>query len=693
MKAMLTKYRFFIIFLAVVFAAEIFVFNFRTFQSLFYKTETIDNWHCTDDKKAYVNGKNIRFYENNVDILLENINEEVRNIYIDMESTYNISNPSEGERLKYEAEKNVKFYITADDETNKKGIVTPESNIVTSLERTKYKKLQLKGKTNNIKITFTNLKDREYTINNIMINKRVPFDFNIIRILIIFIVAAVIYAIRPKSSLYNIRMDFKNRRQFAAVCIVVIIQTAFIMGCMFINNDGVYNLHSHQQQYKELTEAMLDGHFYLNEIPDEGLEMLENPYDTSERTSAAVGYSWDHAYYNGKYYVYFGIVPALVFYIPAKVIFNFDISLFMCHLILAPFFVVFCYLLLYEIIKKYYKGDIPVILYLMMAALIINGSGTFAELNYPDLYFLPIFMGIVVSIGGLYFWFKSFKYKDDGSYEISPLYIALGSFIFSLTAGCRPQMLIGMFLAVPIFYEAVFRDRKLFSKDSIAATSAFVIPVVIVAAFISYYNFSRFGSIFDFGSGYNLTNYNMASRGIKLGRMPLGIFSYFLQPLNIQAKFPYVTNVIINSGYMGEIIKSCAYGGIMFMQPVLWFIILLPKLRGEMKKRKVYLFALMCIIFSLIIAFADIQMSGIIVRYYMDFAYMLYIGAACIIFGAYCKYFGGAYEYIIRCSFAVLFVISAVLSLLLYLGVVEASPAYNNPQVFYGIQSMIEFWS
>ena len=43
---------------------------------------------------------------------------------------------------------------------------------------------------------------------------------------------------------------------------------------------------------------------------------LKNPYDTSYLLANAIPYLADYAYYEGKYYVYFGIVPELLFYLP-----------------------------------------------------------------------------------------------------------------------------------------------------------------------------------------------------------------------------------------------------------------------------------------------------------------------------------------------------------------------------------------
>lgn len=42
----------------------------------------------------------------------------------------------------------------------------------------------------------------------------------------------------------------------------------------------------------------------------------ENPYDTIALQAAGIGYRADYAYHNGKYYVYFGIVPVLLLYLP-----------------------------------------------------------------------------------------------------------------------------------------------------------------------------------------------------------------------------------------------------------------------------------------------------------------------------------------------------------------------------------------
>ena len=74
----------------------------------------------------------------------------------------------------------------------------------------------------------------------------------------------------------------------------------------------------------------------------------------------------------------------------------------------------------------------------------------------------------------------------------------------ALIAGCRPQLLLVIFTAIPIFWNTVFKDRKLFSKSSIANTLLFVVPIAVFALFMFHYNYARFGSPTDFGATYIL---------------------------------------------------------------------------------------------------------------------------------------------------------------------------------------------
>ena len=68
---------------------------------------------------------------------------------------------------------------------------------------------------------------------------------------------------------------------------------------------------AYSNDYIQLGEAFLHGQTALLEQPGPELKALANPYDYQQRLN--IPYHWDASYYEGKYYLYWGPVPALVF--------------------------------------------------------------------------------------------------------------------------------------------------------------------------------------------------------------------------------------------------------------------------------------------------------------------------------------------------------------------------------------------
>ena len=79
----------------------------------------------------------------------------------------------------------------------------------------------------------------------------------------------------------------------------------------------------------------------------------------------------------------------------------------------------------------------------------------------------------------------------------------------ALVAGCRPQMVLFAVLALPIFRPRYITQKRLRSRAGAGECAAFLLPVVLVAVGLMWYNAARFGSPFDFGANYNLTSNDM----------------------------------------------------------------------------------------------------------------------------------------------------------------------------------------
>lgn len=678
----------------IVVLFEIFLFNFRFFQTLGYEPVILSD--ATFDKAVNSLG-NSTFYFNddNTKIKFENIDTEVKNIYINMENTKTLPlNPRPEDIKDYEANKLIKVKITIDDFGKSNGIDMPERNIVSTVEKTKYIPLNLKGESHNLILELKNVKGNEIRINNIILNANVPFHFSILRVLIILICIGLFYIIKPGSKFYSYKLNLNRKKQKIFIPVIITLQIILMITASHINPMYVHNTVSWQSQYIELTDAILDGHYYLNINPDPKLQDLTNPYDPDLRNSAGANASWDHAYYEGKYYVYFGIVPALLFNIPAKLIADIDIKPFACILILIPIFVIMSYFLIYAFAKKFIANkdeSIPLLLYIILSTLFVNGVGTAFLMVWPDMYTLPIFTALTLAVSGLYCWITSFKTTEEG-YKLNSIKLFIGSLLLALIAGCRPQMLLILFTAIPLFWTAVFKDRKLFSKTSILQTVCFTVPIILFAAFMFHYNYARFGSIFDFGANYNLTTNDMTSRGISLARIPQGIFCYILQPLNIEGVFPYVTTTSFATKYMGITIKEGTYGGILFLQPITWMLLLIPKIKNELKEKGLLIITILFIVFAFIIASADAIMAGILSRYYLDFSWLLILSSIIVIFTAYNKYHTRDYWKIFNYCMPVCFVISMFITFAITIGGRYYTPAETNPEVFWKIATAIQFW-
>ena len=107
----------------------------------------------------------------------------------------------------------------------------------------------------------------------------------------------------------------------AALCVIVCILIYKTPDPAMIDypllND-VANYNCHVQQF----DAFQKHQFPLDIVPDSRLAALDNPYDSQLRNTSEIPYLWDRAYFNGKYYSYFGIAPLILAYEPVYIIFG-----------------------------------------------------------------------------------------------------------------------------------------------------------------------------------------------------------------------------------------------------------------------------------------------------------------------------------------------------------------------------------
>ena len=492
--------------------------------------------------------------------------------------------------------------------------------------------------------------------------------------------------LRPSSPVYKMQPDRGLQIKIIAWFLAI---TAVLLVVLINSNPVFINPQwEHHRQYHKLAEALSEGHFYLDDKADPRLAEMENPYDYSERMLKVglSGFLWDHAYFEGKYYVYFGVVPCLLFYLPYYLFTGAHMPTYIVVFITTFMTAAGIMLLLREIVKKWFpKTPFPV--YMVVSAMTIFCGGLLLAIRRPDFYFVPITTALMLSVFGLYLWLRA--EKDGGG--LSAPRLLLGSLLMALVAGSRPQLVLLSFFSLVLFYKPVFKDRTLFSRKSLPQTLALVLPYAIVAAGLMYYNFKRFGSPFDFGANYNLTFNDMTRRGIRTERTFLGWFSYFLQPPYLTAVFPFLTPCRVDTAYLGITITEDMFGGILATNPFVWFSVLVLFAGKYFRDKKALIFSSLCLIFVLIITFADTQMAGILTRYFCDFSIVMHIGAAMTFMALY-ESAEEEKRRLLTALLSICFVVGVAYSWMMFFVPTGESLQACNPELYYKIKYLMAFW-
>lgn len=626
---------------------EVFVFNMNYFTSASYNTinltEKLDLQKTTDEKIPQY-----RLTELNHVIEFSNLNTEVHNIHLD----FDYRQPAQALQVKIQFTDAA--HLTYFDSTEYT-VGVPEATVSTFIEQSEYINLNTSGLVNNLRIEIVG-EDVQYPIllTDVSINAHHPFDFNATRYLIALGILALICIFRPKSSIYRCFIVEQPRRSKIVIIATVVIEVYLMATFLFLGSNLVgvatstYNTGAwdgtsiantfevggdNAQQYAELAKAMAKGQFYLDEAPPQWLQDMSDPYDKGARDEAqkvtGEPYLFDVAYHDGHYYVYFGVVPVLLFYLPFFLVTGANFPTAIGVLIACIAFVLGCSALLDRFARYHFKR-VSLGLYLLLQIPLVFCCGVLYLLKFPTFYSLPIMLGLAFSVWGLYFWMK-------GRTANSPCkWYLLGSLCMALVAGCRPQLLVLSLLAFPLFWRLFIKERRLLTAKGAREFACLAAPYLLVAAGLMWYNSVRFGSVTNFGANYNLTVNDMTKRGFSLGRLAPAFFAYFLQTPSTSGVFPYIQAAPFDTTYMGQTIKEVTFGGIFLCLPILWVIPFAKRiLQMRFAQRSTRTIAGIIVVLlsaGILVALLDAQMAGILQRYFADFSFMFLAAAVLLVF-------------------------------------------------------------
>lgn len=437
---------------------------------------------------------------------------------------------------------------------------------------------------------------------------------NLVSFCFLCFIVLFIFFIRPSNKWHY--LEFNSIHFFhRAIIFLFLISTIFVsIAPMSLSPywTGSLKQWADKQQYSRMANALLQGHLYIdNGNIDLKLEEMDNPYDRIERERLGVQYNWDEAYYNHHYYMYFGIVPTIVLFIPFKLLTGTDLLSYQATQFFAALVIIGIFYL-FNLFCKHFFQKFPFSLYLLLSS-----SFSILSIGYsiaaPALYCTAIVSGICFMVWSIICFLKGLwiECNDETEYK----YLCLGSTFGALAFGCRPPVALANLLVLVVGYMIIVNHKNsVFIKGK--QLLVLLLPYILVGIELMLYNYSRFDDVFEFGQSYQLTvadqhNYSSFLERFDLRRIIINLMANFYIRYPLSDSFPFLH-----------------FNGVFINFPILLLSVRIfsKEIVISLKQKKLYFISLSMLMISLLVTIVDIYWSPFLVeRYRLDFYYLLCI--------------------------------------------------------------------
>jgi hypothetical protein len=700
------EYSFFLkaalIIISVCLVCEVFVFNARHFIT-YWGDEQLDMNNAIYDLVNIARDEQSELYvpktRERAEIVFPNIKKRIVTVYIDAVFDENVEMQG--------------FQINFGDEANSDK-TTAVFNVTNGVEESKYVMLWASGKVSHLSLLYGN---QYYTtsIRGVTLNKPVPLKIFWPRVLLFSAAAFCIVVIKHKK-LFSLPLKSDSKGQMILTLCITLAFIAYLFVLMLLTAPFSLKLPFKENfadepmdQYNaEVVDALLDGHAYLNIEPPEKLLTLKNPYDPEELRNAGLYQGWppyDHAFYNGKFYSYFGIVQVLVLSLPYKLITGHYIPTRVATFIFSALASVFLMLIWQRLVFRYMK-KMPLGMHALGQLTVAMCSCITFSISYPAFYEATRVSALFFTTLGLWLVLGSTKNGRINKWEL-----IFGSFCMALAVGCRPNYMLFLLLIPIVLWEEgkkTWRDKQKF----LLLFAYIAVPCAIVASGLMWYNYIRFGSVFEFGSSYQLTVANMKGAESlspfgKISKFFVCLYCYLVPSFDTRLSFPfiYLRPVNIMSAYKGYIFNIGGVG--VLLLPITWFIFGIGAVKKFVIKQtdgimQNLIIALTCL------GFLQIAVVGFFGTHYqldilwlfifagLFYAYFIYERIAYFQFANFKKLKANKFVFSLNCLLRNVIIISMIVSIILVFLVTFSSSPYtlimnNNPSAIYFIQRLLGF--
>jgi len=438
-----------------------------------------------------------------------------------------------------------------------------------------------------------------------------------------------------------------------------------------------------EDPYNLLSHAMMKGSLSLLIQPDPGLLSLPDPYDPVKNGAYRLNGAHDLSLYRGKFYIYFGPVPAIVMFMPFHLLSGLDMP---GNLALVLFCIggTILTLLIFRVLVGTFFPQLSFWMRLMSISLLCICNMCLYNLRRPLMYEIAIASGFFFLAAALYLLLINYLGCRNSRAQIALASLALG-----LAAGSRPTMaLAGIVLVLYLAHISAAGKgwTALFKRDTALNSLPVLLPFTICIAAICLYNHARFGSITEFGLSWQLTSIRFEDR-VAISHSPelvlRSLGNFFFLPVAVNGAFPFFhcsKYIFLNYHERAS--------GLMTLMPFVIFLLFMPASLainrfGEGRK----LNAVIAVFTGLgLLLLFSCCFIGFTQRFFNDFMFLL-ITASLMIFFTIVR--NGRYTEAFRRMLLILMVLTSSYSVLANIAIsLEGDSnllSYLNPEIYNSI--------
>lgn len=280
-------------------------------------------------------------------------------------------------------------------------------------------------------------------------------------------------------------------------------------------------------QYELMADALLHGQLNLDLPVSPELAEMDNPYDYRRRQLLGVECYWDHAYYNGHYYMYFGVVPAVLLFAPFKLLTGMDLPAYHATQIFVALYVAGQFSLFGLLQRRFFRSmRLNAFLSLSVGFALMS---TWFACAHPTLYCTAITSALACEVWSVYLFVRALTRSRTA--RSRAIMLAGGALLGALAFGCRPPVALANVVVVAVFIALVRRRGP--GRELALDAVALAVPYVVVGCLLMAYNYARFDNPFEFGQSYQLTFYDQSDYGMRTVDAPAvlnGVLLFLFKP-------------------------------------------------------------------------------------------------------------------------------------------------------------------